>query len=492
MRDKGISVPQMVNSLLSECTWGFIKGEKMALEDWVMINGEPSASPPPLPESISPFLEVVAPTSPKRASKSNHKDDKSAANHGESHDQDKNKFAIQVVTYADYVENYTTVSKSDRKLLKQNFTTENEHGNPYALKSDACRSAYNRLLHSLIVSSYDTTEQDELPQYFTSDLEGKRRYIGILPSFFNFVEYMARRAHHDPKRFDFRLLFRTFGDDIADVAEEFNTWCSNEHPLFKLSPDVGPLDGSASEEGWRDYRLQLPMFSGAISRIADNNDGFLFSHLNKTEGMQRGVNVVVTKGAQKCYNIILNDWFSSHLTSLNSKASTDVISFRGTGSAALQDDYSWWNSNGESDSSGKVLLLSKYQIDLHNDHVADLVSSKEVWEVNSDKEIEDGPTNSQHSDENFNVLQVFFDDNIERERAHIVDVRRMGGVHGETDGNESSTFTSISEDGRESFFPLEGEKATGCYLRKVHPFLAISDPLYYIKEIDQYIQSILD
>lgn len=61
-------------------------------------------------------------------------------------------------------------------------------------------------------------------------------------------------------------------------------------------------------------------------------------------------------------------------------------------------------------------------------------------------------------------LQVFFDDNIERHRAHIVDVR------------DAATFT-----------PVPFEMSQGRYLRRVDPYQAILDRDYYVKEVQRVL-----
>jgi hypothetical protein len=62
------------------------------------------------------------------------------------------------------------------------------------------------------------------------------------------------------------------------------------------------------------------------------------------------------------------------------------------------------------------------------------------------------------------VSQVFFDDNIERGRAHIVDVRDAS-----------------------SYRPVPFEVSQGRYLRRVDPYQAILDRDYYVKEVQRVI-----
>jgi hypothetical protein len=62
-------------------------------------------------------------------------------------------------------------------------------------------------------------------------------------------------------------------------------------------------------------------------------------------------------------------------------------------------------------------------------------------------------------------VKVFFDDNIETDRSHIVDVRE-----------------------RKHFLPVPFSQARGRHLRKVEPYHAILDEDYFIKEIEDIIR----
>jgi hypothetical protein len=62
-------------------------------------------------------------------------------------------------------------------------------------------------------------------------------------------------------------------------------------------------------------------------------------------------------------------------------------------------------------------------------------------------------------------VQVFFDDNIERDRAHIVDVRDC-----------------------HTYAPVPFELANKRYLRRVEPYSAILDREYYVKEVQEVLK----
>lgn len=100
-------------------------------------------------------------------------------------------------------------------------------------------------------------------------------------------------------------------------------------------------------------------------------------------------------------------------------------------SLALQDDYRFWAANGESDDSGKVLIVDTAAGGVGGD--------------------------ASH------YRHIFFDDNVERERAHIVDARDL------------QTGASL---------PFVGVGGTqGKCLVKVEPYESIMDEGYLIKAL---------
>lgn len=74
--------------------------------------------------------------------------------------------------------------------------------------------------------------------------------------------YASLSLHTHPKpqiqesNRDFHLVFRTFGIDTAEIAQEFNLFCDGQHPLFTPS----------RPKRTRDRRLELPRDSGVIHR----------------------------------------------------------------------------------------------------------------------------------------------------------------------------------------------------------------------------------
>ena len=66
----------------------------------------------------------------------------------------------------------------------------------------------------------------------------------LIPSFFDLLVHLKRSGR------SFTVCFRTFGEDLPSVAEDYNNFCEGKHPLY---PDVR-MDGS---DGSPDYRFSV-------------------------------------------------------------------------------------------------------------------------------------------------------------------------------------------------------------------------------------------
>eukprot|EP01034_Spumella_vulgaris_P023436 gene23436-29654_t len=203
----------------------------------------------------------------------------------------------------------------------------------------------------------------------------------------------------------FRILFRTFGVDIPNVAYEFNLFCEGKHPYHSHSLGV-KLDGSDVDYP-HDLRLHLPLGSGCLRRTGDGKDGMHLAYVDKNKAVQ------IASGHSAVDRVISDTWFG-----LNDPTSPPALH-----TAAIRDDFAHWHDvHDESDHAGKLFLVNKT------------------------------PSTDQK------LIEVFFDDNIERDRAHIVDVRD-----------------------RESFEAVTFEDATSRHLlHRVEPYLAITDRNYYV------------
>ena len=144
-----------------------------------------------------------------------------------------------------------------------------------------------------------------------------------------------------------------------------------------------------------------------------------------------------------------------------------------TYTAAIQDDYEYWRSCSESDSSGKLFLIDyngnngkigdDYSNNLKTNDIDDNDSKRN--EVNHRIERENSVSNAHDKSEiSFNnvtkkTIQIFFDDNIERDRLHIVDVRDLG-----------------------TLIPVPFKNVNNVFVKKVEPYFAIIDDDYFINE----------
>eukprot|EP00597_Dinobryon_sp_UTEXLB2267_P004380 CAMPEP_0170075336 /NCGR_PEP_ID=MMETSP0019_2-20121128/12491_1 /TAXON_ID=98059 /ORGANISM="Dinobryon sp., Strain UTEXLB2267" /LENGTH=297 /DNA_ID=CAMNT_0010286239 /DNA_START=140 /DNA_END=1030 /DNA_ORIENTATION=- len=184
----------------------------------------------------------------------------------------------------------------------------------------------------------------------------------ILPSFFKMLATLCERGT------DFRLLLRTFGSDTANVVAEFNAFCQGIHPLFN----------KFYRPSHRKLELRMPAFSARVVRSGPLSQDVYLAHVTSDQTVQ------VVSESSNIYTHIMHNWFGLPTTTEDVDPQATQP---GTYSAAIQDDFQWWASQDERDDSGKLLL------------------------INPDWERQQG------------ILQVFFDDNIETDRAHIVDVR---------------------------------------------------------------------
>ena len=205
----------------------------------------------------------------------------------------------KLLTFGEFLENYTSLSKKDRKAHKVNFTDPGGKG-------EACREHYLMLENAL------TPPPEAVAEARARGLEVLvNGQYHIVPSFFLLVSEL------DARGLDFRIIFRTFGVDVARVASEFNMYCEGTHPVF---PGIKKMDG---RDGSVDRRLRLPHFSCRYHRTAVGPEGVAMAHISNDV-------VVITHGAQHCLDVLLK-WF------VDGAAHT----------AAIQDDYEWWAKHGE-------------------------------------------------------------------------------------------------------------------------------------------------
>jgi len=271
-----------------------------------------------------------------------------------------------LVTFAELLEDILKMEKAELQQLKNSFT---DPGHP----GEAIRENYLQLQSDLKLP-----EGIVLPNVPAAVGEG--RYF-LLPSFLKLVQHLEEQER------EFRIVFRTFGIDIADVISEFNLFCTGAHPCFPNVPS-----------GLKKRVVTLPSDSGEFYR---DGDGMHLSMCTKVKGDVELVQMF--HGTAGC------------AAAMHEKLFGKSPSF----SMAVRDYFPFWRKSKESDDTGKPLLVESLS------------------------------ENSVH--------HIFFDDNIERDRAHIVDARNV-----------------LSAD------PLPFSETQGVYLVKAEPLFAIKDPNYFI------------
>jgi len=200
----------------------------------------------------------------------------------------------------------------------------------------------------------------------------------LIPAFFELLATLKLQKR------SFSLCFRTFGEDLVDVAEELNAFCEGRHYLF---PGVR-MDGS---DGEADYRLHLEDMEqwGTFHRDIENgNLSLILGTLEQPgEGKHRDATdkrISFYDGLPGVHKIISGmDAVRDFLREKTNRSCT----------VAVRDYFQYWKHKNNVSSGGKVFFFNR------------------------------------NSDVHCNVTRhdVFFDDNIRFSDAYIVnpiDIRR--------------------------------------------------------------------
>ncbi|GLD97757.1 hypothetical protein PINS_up006454 [Pythium insidiosum] len=193
----------------------------------------------------------------------------------------------------------------------------------------------------------------------------------LLPSFMQFLAFLAK--HQD--RFDFKLVFRTFGDDIPEVAKEIEMLVDGTHPFcveHEPLPAVFRLDATSSQVGTF-YRNGFGADGTALAVGTLQKVPFTSEH-------QSGIDAAAAfyRDAQQQQDVHIVRGFDAIRTQIHEMTKSHAT-------IALRDYWEWWSAHAENGDYGKLLL-----VDTRGDN---------------------------------DEISIFFDDHIEAHHAHIVDVR---------------------------------------------------------------------
>eukprot|EP00639_Heterosigma_akashiwo_P009353 CAMPEP_0194602972 /NCGR_PEP_ID=MMETSP0292-20121207/29969_1 /TAXON_ID=39354 /ORGANISM="Heterosigma akashiwo, Strain CCMP2393" /LENGTH=357 /DNA_ID=CAMNT_0039465319 /DNA_START=113 /DNA_END=1185 /DNA_ORIENTATION=+ len=212
------------------------------------------------------------------------------------------------MTFNEYLENILKPEKAQKRAVKTSFTEEGKIGESF-------RPAYERILNALALpEDVRAAAAAAVPA-----LAGGQCFI--LPCFFELLLALQARGRA------FSLVFRTFGHDLPQIAEEFNAFCEGRHPCWPHAR----MDGTG---GTADRRLKLPQASGKFYRDGEGGDGMHLAMIDSTTQL-----VEISHGVEEVWKTIIEK--SAGGTTLG-----------------LSDCYPWWRDNNESDTSGKLLLVA--------------------------------------------------------------------------------------------------------------------------------------
>lgn len=338
----GRTMENTVDYLLSECTWGVVNPEKPS--EWLCVSSASSIEPPAAKEgqTLISYKQFVDDAHPY----------------------------VSLATAAgdiDEIKKLNKAAKKKRTALQSAFTGgEDAPGR----KVRASFEEVMRKLHFPEGAQRDAAKKlaATMPQSRLQEAWSEGRYY-LLPSFLHFLSFLA-----SPKvesEVDVKLVFRTFGDDIVEVARELDLLVDGKHPVglpalpekFRLSLEPSARRvGTFYRDGFDANGTALAV--GTLTKVP-------FSSKLAEEGEKAPNNFYA---AERAVEVVRG--FSSINETLQGM-------LKGASTLALRDYWEWWSAHAEDGQYGKLLLVDEKAAD----------------------------------------VAVFFDDHIEAHHAHIVDVR---------------------------------------------------------------------
>ncbi|CAK4117092.1 unnamed protein product [Aphanomyces euteiches] len=318
----GRSMENTLNYLLAECTYG-----RVLENEWVCVSKEPSLAPPaPSLITYKAFVDTLYPYK---------------SMHGATNALDE-------------VKAFNKAQKKKRTALQSAFTSG--PGRPIS-------ESYDRVLSSLYFPEGSTREAAKaaaatLPACGLKEAWSEGRYY-ILPSFLHLLFHIE----HQRASVDLKVVFRTFGEDIVEVAKEIDFLVEGRHPLFP---------GKALAKA---MRLEPPF--ATFYRDGFDASGTALALNTLTKVPFNASNTTATPNefyATASPPVTVIRGFPSIQQEVNELLSSRPV-------IALRDYWEWWSTHAEHAEYGKLLLVDPA------------------------------------------LPAVFFDDHIEEHEAHIVDVR---------------------------------------------------------------------
>jgi len=264
----------------------------------------------------------------------------------------------------------------------------------------------------------------------------------LLPSFLVLVRWLKAQGR------SFSLCFRTFGLDIAKVAIEFNALCQNRHPLFFhhsewiekvratsegrcILTDV-VLDGT---DGLSDMRLDMSPGGNGCGTWVRGGDG---SHVVFGDLRQPPPHMASSTDLAAFYAELAENTGCDDAAAKLAPSSVDIV----LGAAAVRDRL---REMLHIRSAGRTLGLRDYY---------------PAWDGAGRTSVGGKPLFLETKDPS--IFQIFFDDHILPQDAHILDIQHADSF---------------------SRGPLPIGAVLGVHAVRAEPLHSITDPMYFVKSL---------
>jgi len=343
-----------------------------------------------------------------------------------------------LVTYCHFIRE-TTPKKEQRKKLR-GFAEKGQPG-------EQLIPFVEKLLSDL-----------KLPAQVAAEAEpGRLEELGLgggnfclLPSFLVLIRWLklCKRS--------FSLCFRTFGLDLTKIAKEYNALCEDKHPLFAPGSDWA-----------KQARFGLDAENGLAGIVMDGSDGFPDMRLNLSPGSGGlGTWIRGDTGMKLVFGDLRQPpqdrTCSKTLAEFYAESPTSPANLKG-GLHSCADLYAGLADNAIVDVDiveGAAPIRDRLRELLHRrDHGRSLALRDyyPAWEESGRTAAGGKPLFVEFGDTS--VLQIFWDDHILPNDAHIVDIK-----HAE----HPDWSTPISQ-------------VWGVHAVRAQPLASVTDPLYFVK-----------
>jgi hypothetical protein len=159
------------------------------------------------------------------------------------------------------------------------------------------------------------------------------KYHIIIPAFFNLIEHLVKRGRK------FHLIFRTFGQDIENITETWNSFCDGKNPMYPHIRYNGTVDSLPN------LKIKIPDSYGAFYRHGNKSDEvhLVLKSIQQKE-FDKGLDHIKALGFE-----VVDSYKHIHETILKRSKEFQVL--------ALRDYYPWWAKNDERYDTGKLVFI---------------------------------------------------------------------------------------------------------------------------------------